>query len=186
MNKGTPNNRKRPSRTTRLAMNGVMAALVIVLGFLSIRIGNIMKITFEDLPIMFSAMMFGPVDAVAVAFVGIFLYQLLSYGITATTALWVLPFVVAALVVGGVAKKSDFRNTDRQIFLLCVVGQLLIWSLNTVAIYADSKIYGYYYPTIVTGMLAIRLAVAVAKGVALGLLMPPVLKKLAVITRNGM
>ena len=97
------NTNKKRRGTTQLAIDGMLAALCVVLGFASIRIGNIIKISFEDLPVMFAALMFGPIDGMAVAFVGILLYQVFSYGLTATTALWILPFVVAGLVYGLIA-----------------------------------------------------------------------------------
>ena len=171
--------KKNLSKTQRLAIDGILAALAVVLGFLSIRIGNIMKVSLEDLPVIFAALLFGPVEGAAVALVGIFLYQLFSFGITLTTALWILPFVLAGLVVGLFAKKADFFNSNKQILVLFLVAEILIWAVNTFAIYADSKIYGYYYPTIVTGMLLIRLLTAVIKGVVLGLISPSILRMLA-------
>ncbi|MCR4750720.1 MAG: ECF transporter S component [Eubacterium sp.] len=181
MNTGT----HRQSKAQRLALDGILAALTVVLGFLSIRIGNIMKISLEDLPVIFAALLYGPADGAAVACVGIFLYQMFSFGFTATTALWILPFVVTGVIIGLFAKKAGYNNTNRQILLLFILGELLIWIMNTGAIYADSKIYGYYYPTIITGMLAIRCVTAVIKGLVLGLISPSILKMLSRITYNG-
>ena len=173
------------SRTAQLVMDAIMAAMVVVLGFVSINIGNVMKITLEEFPVIFAALMFGPTDGMIVAGIGIFLYQLLSYGITATTALWILPFVVAGGVAGFYAKKSNYNNTTVQLVLIFVECELLICLLNTVAIYVDSKMYGYYEPTIITGMILIRLAVALAKGVVLGPVSEPILKALSKVTGNG-
>ena len=69
------------------------------------------------------------------------------------------------------------------IFIVC---ELIIWALNSGAIYADSKIYGYYYPGIVAGMLLIRFGTALAKGIVLGAISQPVLKALAKYTGNGL
>ena len=182
---GTKRTRPGLGNAHRLAFNGILAALTVILGFVSIRIGNVMKISLEDLPVIFAALLFGPADGAAVAFTGIFLYQLLSYGITVTTPLWVLPFVAAALIVGWFAKKAGYNNTDRQILALFLFAELLIFVLNTGAIYADSKIYGYYYPTIITGMIVIRAVTAIAKGAVLGFLSPSILKMLSKITHNG-
>ena len=181
----TMNTNKKRRGTTQLAIDGMLAALCVVLGFASIRIGNIIKISFEDLPVMFAALMFGPVDGVAVAFIGIFLYQLFSFGITVTTPLWVLPFVTAGLVYGLIAKKYNFNNTPRQILIIFITSAFLILGLNTIAIYADSKIYGYYYPTIITGVIGVRAIIALVKGIAVGLIAAPVLKTLSRITKNG-
>ena len=173
------------TRTQQLVMDALLAAMCVVLGFMSIRIGNIMKITLEEFPVIFAALMFGPVDGMTVAAVGIFLYQLLSYGITVTTALWILPFVVIGCIAGFYAKRANYNNSNKQILFIFLVCEVLVCLLNTGAIYADSKIYGYYYPTIITGMILIRLVTAVGKGVVLGLISPPILKTLSKVTGNG-
>lgn len=173
------------TRTQQLVIDALLAAMCVVLGFLSINIGNIMKVSLEDFPVIFAALMFGPIDGMVVAAVGIFLYQLLSYGITITTVLWILPFVIVGGIAGLYAKKANYNNNKTQILIIFLVCEVLICLLNTGAIYADSKIFGYYYPTIITGMIAIRLVTAVGKGVILGLISPPILKALSKVTGNG-
>lgn len=179
--------RSRPKRdrTQQLVADAILAAMVVVLGYTSIRIGNIMKISLEDFPVMIAALMFGPVDGMIVAGVGIFLYQLLSYGITATTALWILPFVVVGGLAGLYAKRANYYNSKKQMLIIFLICEILICLLNTVAIYADSKIYGYYYPTIITGMIAIRMVTAVGKGIVLGIVSTPLLKALSKVSGNG-
>jgi ECF transporter S component (folate family) len=178
-------NRTGRTRTQQLATDALLAAMCVVLGFMSIRIGNIMKISLEDFPVILAALMYGPGEGMIVAFVGIFLYQLLSYGITATTLLWVLPFVVAGGLAGLYAKKFNFNNDSRQILGVFLVSEILICLLNTGAIYVDSKMFGYYYPTIITGMIAIRMVTAIGKGIVLGLVSPPLLRTLSRVTGNG-
>lgn len=178
-------NRSGRTRTQQLAMDAILAAMIVVLGFTSIRIGNIMKVSLEDFPVIIAALMFGPADGMIVAGIGIFLYQLLSYGITATTILWILPFVVVGGLAGLYAKRSNYNNDRKQLLIIFLISEILICLLNTVAIYADSKIFGYYYPTIITGMIAIRLVTAVAKGIILGIVSAPLLKALSRVTGNG-
>ena len=178
-------NRTGRTRTQQLATDALLAAMCVVLGFMSIRIGNIMKISLEDFPVILAALMYGPADGMIVAAVGIFLYQLLSYGITATTALWILPFVIVGGLAGLYAKKSNFNNDPKQILAIFIICEILICILNTGAIYADAKIFGYYYPTIITGMIAIRMVTAIGKGIVLGLVSPPLLKTLSRVTGNG-
>ena len=173
------------TRTQHLTVDAILAAMAVVLGFTSIRIGNIMKISFEDFPILIAALIYGPVDGMIVAGIGIFLYQLLSYGITATTALWILPFVIVGFIAGIYAKRSGFNNNRTQLIVIFLICEILICLLNTGAIYADSKIYGYYYPTIITGMIAIRMVTAVVKGIVLGMVSGPLLKALSRVTGNG-
>ena len=47
-----------------------------------------------------AALLFGPVDAVIVAMVGEFFKQLLTYGVTYTTVLYLIPPALRGLVVG--------------------------------------------------------------------------------------
>ncbi len=178
-------NRTGRTRTQQMATDALLAAMCVVLGFMSIRIGNIMKVSLEDFPIMLAALMYGPSDGIIVAAIGIFLYQLLSYGITATTILWILPFVVVGGLAGLYARKFNFNNDRKQILIIFLICEILICILNTGAIYVDSKMFGYYYPTIITGMIAIRMVTAIGKGIVLGLLSPPILKALSKVTGNG-
>ena len=183
MGTNTNNNR---TRTQQLVTDAMLAAMAVALGYMSIRIGNIMKISLEDFPVIFAALMFGPVDGMVVAGVGILIYQLLSYGITATTVLWIIPFVVAGAVAGLYAKRAGFNNSRKELIIIFIVCELIIWALNSGAIYADAKIFGYYYPGIVSGMLLIRLGTALAKGIVLGVVSQPVLKALSKYTGNGL
>ena len=183
MGTNTNNNR---TRTQQLVTDAMLAAMAVALGYMSIRIGNIMKISLEDFPVIFAALMFGPVDGMIVAGVGILIYQLLSYGITATTVLWIIPFVVAGAVAGLYAKRAGFNNSRKELIIIFIVCELIIWALNSGAIYTDAKIFGYYYPGIVSGMLLIRLGTALAKGIVLGVVSQPVLKALSKYTGNGL
>ena len=178
-------NRTGRTRTQQLVTDALLAAMCVVLGFMSIRIGNIMKVSLEDFPVILAALMYGPSDGIIVAAIGIFLYQLLSYGITVTTVLWILPFVVVGGLAGLYAKKYNFNNDRKQILIIFLICEVLICLLNTGAIYADSKIFGYYYPTIITGMILIRLVTAIGKGIVLGFISPPILKTLSKVTGNG-
>ena len=171
--------------TTQLSIDAMLAAMCVVLGFVSIRIGNAMKISLEDLPVLFVALMYGPMDGMAVGAVGIFLYQFFSYGITATTPLWILPFVVCGLAAGIIAKRSGFNNTPRQVAVIFIAMELLIMALNTFAIYTDAKIYHYYTPALIYGALIPRILIAVLKGAVIGTVASPLLRRMSKFTGNG-
>ena len=170
-------------KTVRLTTNAMMAAMCAVLGYVALDLGNI-KITFESLPVLLAALMFGPVDGMLVGGIGTLIYQLLRYGVSVTTLLWILPYVVCGLVVGGIAKASRFGNTRKQLIAAVIMAELLIMVLNTVAIYADSKIYGYYSFAFVFGSLIIRFVIALVKGVAFGCLIPVILRYMGRYTKN--
>ena len=84
----------------RLAADAMFAAMVTVLAAAAIKTGNL-KITIEAMPVFLGALMLGPVDGMVIGGIGTLLYQLLSYGVTATTALWIAP-ARAAGRAGGV------------------------------------------------------------------------------------
>ena len=67
----------------RLAADAMFAAMVTVLGLVSISTGNL-KITVEALPVFLGALLLGPVDGLAIGGVGTLLYQLLRFGVSAT------------------------------------------------------------------------------------------------------
>jgi ECF transporter S component (folate family) len=158
-------------KTKQLAVDGMMAAMCAVLGYLALDLWSV-KVTFESLPILLSALLFGPVDGMLVGGVGTLIYQLLRYGVSATTLLWVLPYMVCGLMVGAWAKRRDFQLSRRQTVILVVVAELVVTGLNTVAIYADSKLYSWYYPGLILGALGLRLVICVGKAAAFGAVLP--------------
>ena len=162
-------------KTKQLAVDGMLAAMCAVLGYLALDMGNI-KITFESLPILLGALLFGPADGLAIGGIGTLLYQLLRYGITVTTPLWILPYVLCGFLVGRAARRREFRLSPRQITGLVVGNELLITLLNTGAIYADSLVFDYYSPAYVFGSLAIRLVICIVKAVAYALVLPAIIK----------
>ena len=88
-------------KTKRLAVDAVLSAMCAVLGAVAIDLNSI-KITLESFPVLLGALLFGPVDGMAIGFVGTFLYQLLRYGISATTMLWILPYAAVGWLAGRV------------------------------------------------------------------------------------
>lgn len=86
---------KKQNSVYRLSMTAVMTALYFVLTtYGSIRLGNI-RITVASLPIILLAALFGPAESCAAAGLGEFLNQVLTYGLTPTTPVWLLPPHVA-------------------------------------------------------------------------------------------
>ena len=158
-------------KTKNLAVNALLAAMSAVLGALSVNLGN-MKFTFEGLPVLISALLFGPVDAMAVGGLGILLYQLLCYGVTATTLLWVLPYVLCGLLAGLYARGRGFRLSRKQLAFVAFTTAVLVLVLNTGALYIDSKIYGYYSPVFIFGSLPARIAVCLVKAAAYTAVLP--------------
>lgn len=161
----------------QLSTNAMLAAMCAVLGAVSLDLGNI-KITLESIPVILGALLFGPADGAIIGFVGTFVYQVLRYGFSATTLLWMLPHVVCGFIVGLYAKKKSFNLSVVQTFVITVIAGLVLTTLNTGVMYIDSKIYGYYSAVYIFGSMLIRYISGIAKFVAIGVLMPPLVNLL--------
>ena len=158
-------------KTRKLALNAVLAAMCAALGALALDLNSI-KITFESFPILLGALLFGPLDGLAVGFVGTLLYQLLRYGVSVTTPLWILPYALAGLVTGFYAKRRGFSLTTGQTVGIVVATEVLVTALNTLVMYIDAKLYGYWFPGFISAMLLLRGAVCIVKAVVFGLVLP--------------
>ena len=68
-----------------------------------------MNISVASLPLIISAMLFGPLGGLLVGLLGSFLEQLLTYGLMATTVLWLVPNTVRGLLLGLYMKKKGYH-----------------------------------------------------------------------------
>ena len=71
-------------KTRKIALDSMLAAMCAALGYAALDFNNL-KITFESLPILLGALLLGPVDGLAIGVVGTLIYQLIRYGVSATT-----------------------------------------------------------------------------------------------------
>lgn len=174
-------------KTKRIVMNAVMVGVYIALSLVAIPIGGL-KITFEHFPVILSAVIFGPVDAMLVGGIGELLNQLFSFGLTPTTALWILPIVFRGLVVGLCAKlfKKQMSFTaicEKQVpvvfALVCVISGIFSSCLNTFALYVDSKMFGYYTYALVFGALLVRILLSVLTSIIISFAIKAVLHALS-------
>lgn len=169
-------------KTKKIAIDAVLAAMCAVLGYVALDMGNI-KITFESLPIPLGALFFGPVDGLAIGFVGTTIYQLVRYGVSVTTPLWIAPYALAGLFVGYTAKKKGFPLRQKDIVILTMSSELFITIFNTLTLYIDSKMFGYYFVGFIAGSLAVRLIICIGKAVAFSIVLPQLLD--AVLRSGG-
>lgn len=161
------------NKIRKLTLNSMMAAMCAVLGYISLDMGNI-KVTFESFPITLGALLFGPASGALIAGVGDFIYQILRYGFSATTLLWILPYVVSGVTVGWYAKKNDFELGRAKTLMIVLIGEMIITVLNTGVMYIDSKIYGYYSFAYIFGATVMRVILCIGKGAVFGIAMPPI------------
>lgn len=168
-----------------LVLDAVLVALYVVLGFVKIPIGNMLRINFASFAVVICAVTFSPIDGLVVGFLGEFLSQILGpYGLTPTTVLWALPEGVRGLLLGLamllLAKKGftpgTLQKSKSLIWYLaaCVIAGLVASLLNTLALYVDSKMFGYYNYYMVFGVLLVRLGISVVMSAMFGYITLPV------------
>lgn len=165
----------------RLALNAVMVALYFALSMMAVPIGGF-KLTFEHLPIILCAAFFGPLDAVIVGALGEFINQMLTFGFTPTTILWMTPAIFRGLSMGLGAKlapkrfgKAALLETKVPVSFVayCVISGLICSLLNTFTLYVDSKMYGYYSYAMVFGVLWLRLGASAISSVLMSVVTKP-------------
>lgn len=160
----------------RLVTNAMLIAMYVVLSLVAtINAGN-MKFTLDSLPIIVGAALFGPVDGMLIGLLGSFTNQMLTYGFSATTLLWIIPAGVRGLLIGLFAKHHNFDMSFKQTQFITISSALIVTVLNTAAMYIDSKIYGYYSFAYVFGGIVPRIIAGIIIAFVFGAILPHILK----------
>ena len=165
-------------KTKRIVTNAMLIAMYVVLSlFVSINLGN-MKITFDALPILIGALLFGPADGLLIGLLGAFFAQMLTYGFTPTTVLWILPAGVRGLLVGTAAHKKNYALSHGELLVLIAVSSIVVTTLNTAVMAIDSLIYHYYSHAYVFGALVPRYIAGILTAVLYTAVVPSLLRYL--------
>ena len=146
-----------------ITITSMLIAINVVLSYAApIKLGNF-KFTFEAFPILVGAILYGPICGLTVGTIGPFIYQAFSeYGLMLTTPLWILPHTLSGLIVGLYSKYHNYKMNNIQLIFITLLSSLIVTALNTLAIYCDAKINGYYtfayvfsniYIKIITGII---------------------------------
>lgn len=156
--------------TRRLVTNASLIALYVVLSLFSANLGSL-KLTFESFPVLVGALLYGWTDGLLVGAMGGFLNQLLTYGLSVTTLLWMLPNMVRGLLVGWYAKKRQFNLSLRQTAGIVLLSCLVVTAMNTGILYLDGLIF--HYPVAFTlGTIGLRFLSSVVMAVLYTLTTP--------------
>lgn len=164
-------------KTKKIVTCAMLTAMYVVLSLFSLSLGN-MKITLDSLPIVVGAVLFGPGVGSLIGLLGSLLNQLLTFGITATTFLWIVPAGVRGLMVGLYAKKKQFNLSRKNLVFILILSSLVVTTINTGVIYLDSVIYGYYSFAFVFGTLILRYITGSITAVVLATIVPLLIKPL--------
>jgi len=154
----------------KMTLLGLNLALFIALSFASVNL-QFIKITLSGLPIIFISVVYGPLEGALIGGIGEFIYQLVSYGLTPTTALWILPAVVRGLIVGFMFKQKDVKEHLKLWVFTVVLCCIAVTSINTFVIWLDAKIFEY--PSQLTTItILIRFAGSIVSAVLYAILTP--------------
>ncbi len=164
---------KKEGQVFKITLLGMCLALFIVLNYASFVVfPPSIKFSLKGLPIVFVSVVFGPWYGALIGGIGEFFCQLVSpYGLTPTTPLWILPWVVEGIIVGLFFKHKDVREHIILWIITVVVSCVAVTGLNTLALWLDSVIVGYNpYLTAVT--IPLRFVNSVVTSIIIGLLIP--------------
>lgn len=169
-------------KTKTLCLVAILSALYVLLNLVSVRAGNL-RITFASLPVVVSALLLGPIPAAMVALLGEFLNQMLSYGFTATTVLWLFPGALRGVVIGlaALAFQSGGRPLEQRpaaCYGVCAAAALATTVCNTAVIWLDSVLYQYYTFVYVFGDLLMRLVTGLATAAVIATVAMPLTRLL--------
>lgn len=163
-------------KTRFLAITGVLTALHVVLGYFSIDLGNL-SISLGGLPVMIAGLFFGAGPGLCVGLLGSLITQLIKYGITATTFLWILPSGLLGLIAGTLGHHAAKKGRIPLLFVI-FGANLLVTLFNTVILYADSKIYGYYSFAYIFGAVPVRILSGLLRAVLYTAVIWPIYERL--------
>ena len=127
----------------KMTLMGLSLALYIALSYASINL-QFIKISMTGLPIIFIAVVYGPIEGMLVGGIGEFFCQLVSqYGLTPTTPLWVLPAIIRGLIVGLLFKQKNVKEHMKLWIFTVILCCLAVTGINTFVIWLDAKLFQY-------------------------------------------
>lgn len=176
-----------------LTLSAIMAAVYVGLDFLAVSIsaplGGSMKISLSGLPILIVSIFAGPIWGGACGFVGALVGQMVSYGFTPMTLLWVLPAVVRGVSAGLLFKAFKKSTKPLPLVIITCISSVLVTIFNTVAKLVDFAVYGAYYPGAPQSYAAVlwevpqRLIAGIITAIILSLMLPTIIEAIKKIVK---
>ena len=164
----------------RLSTLAILIAINVVLSIITpIKLANF-KFTFEAFPILISGILMGPIDGLLVGLLGSGIYQILfsGYGLMITTPLWILPHAISGLIVGLYSKRHNLRLNSTQILFISIFSAMVVTLLNTLAIYVDSIVFGYYSFAYVFGSVLFKIVAGILLSFMYTLIIPKLINRI--------
>lgn len=165
--------------TRKLVTIAMLTAVYVVLSLVGTLNLWWIRISVDSLPIILGALLYGPAGGLFVGLLGSFMSQLLTYGLTATTVLWVIPAAVRGALIGLYAKHRKYELSRVQLIGVLCVTAVVVTALNTGVMYCDSVINGYYSYAYVFGGVVTRVFAGIATAAVMSFVAPPVVELLS-------
>lgn len=184
---------KQNRRVAKMTLCALLAAMYVLLStYLGIKVGNFLHITFASLPVILAAILMGPTYGVLVAGMGEFINQLLSYGLSPTMPLWMLPpmcrgLIVGLLVLAACKKGRQVEKTPLLLGGILMTASVVSSVVTTFVMWADSVFWGYYSFVVVFGASIHRMISSLITAVVITLICIPVvtaLRKLPMLQKK--
>ena len=158
----------------KICIISMLSAIFYVVGkFLVLYIGMDLKLTFKVFLLYVISVTFSPISGMIVGGIGEFLIQLTSeYGLTITTILWVLPYVILSFLFGIIYKNLIKNNSRIKLFLLFFLSNIMLSILNTIVFYIDAKLFGYYSFILIFGKFFVKIFMDIVLAIIYTILFP--------------
>lgn len=166
-------------KTVTICLCSLLAALYVGLDYLAVTMsapfGGTMKLSFSGIMVIIAAAYCGPIWGAATGFIGALLGQMITYGFTATTILWVLPATFRGLIFGLLFILIKKSLNPLMLLIPTLISSAVVTAVNTLVMYIDAKVYKY--PVELFGIYLInRIIAAAIVSVVFALVLPPILK----------
>ena len=165
--------------TRKLTTLAMLTSIYVVLSLLTpIKVINF-KFTLEAFPVLIAGLLMGPLDGFIVGLAGSGIYQVFfsSYGITATTPLWILPHALSGFLAGYLSRNVKQYNVIN-VTIIATICAFTVTIFNTLALYVDSKLFGYYSSKLVFGALLLKFLAGLILSVLYALILPKLITQL--------
>ena len=164
---------------TRITYDALLAAMCAVLGSVASLDFGTFKFTFENFPVLVAALLFGPIDGMLVGGIGIFLSQMLRYGVELSTPLWILPYIISGLFTGLWAKRFRYKGSMTiELVIVIVLNGIIVTAVNTVSLIIYYRyILGLPLASVFAAIPG-RILTSVIKSVVFAFVLPPVIRAL--------
>lgn len=166
-----------------ICLCGIMSALYIGLDYIAVSVsapfGGNLKISLSGLPIIIVSIFGGPIYGAATGLIGSFVSQMLSYGFSATTILWILPAVMRGVSMGLLFRAFKKSIKPHHLIIETCISSVVVTLFNTIAMIVDHKLYGSYTSlfTIYVGV-PMRLLTGVITAILFSLMLPTIVTSL--------